>query len=66
MRRVAIVLGCVLLLGSSAESFTVRDMLGRDVALSAPPRRIVSLVPSVTEILYGLGAEELVAGVTTL
>jgi len=34
--------------------------------LSAPPRRIVSLVPSVTEILYGLGAEELVAGVTTL
>jgi len=66
VRHLGISLGCLLLFVGPTQAFTVRDMLGRDVALSAPPRRIVSLVPSVTEILYGLGAEELVAGVTTL
>ena len=52
------------LVASSAAAFTTRDMLGRDVTLGAPPRRIVSLVPSVTEILYALNAEHLLVGVT--
>src|SRR5438128_5879416 len=52
------------LVASSAAAFTTRDMLGRDVSLAAPPRRIVSLVPSVTEILYALNAEHLLVGVT--
>lgn len=65
MSRVGILLGCVLLLGGPAQAFTVRDMLSREVTLSAPPRRIVSLVPSITEILYALGAEDLLVGVTT-
>src|SRR5437660_12438866 len=52
------------LVASSAAAFTTRDMLGRDVSLAAPPRRIVSLVPSVTEILYALNAEPLLVGVT--
>jgi len=47
-----------------AAAYTTRDMLGRDVTLAAPPRRIVSLVPSVTEILYALSAESLLVGVT--
>jgi len=47
-----------------AAAFTTRDMLGRDVTLAAPPKRIVSLVPSVTEILYALSAEPLLVGVT--
>ena len=37
-----------------AAAFTTRDMLGRDITLAAPPTRIVSLVPSVTEIVYAL------------
>src|SRR2546425_4072311 len=45
-------------------AFTTRDMLGRDVTLAAPPARIVSLVPSVTEILYALDAEDVLVGVT--
>jgi iron complex transport system substrate-binding protein len=47
-----------------AEALTVRDMLGRDVTLAGPPRRIVSLVPSVTETIFALGAEARLAGRT--
>jgi iron complex transport system substrate-binding protein len=53
-----------LVASPSAAAFPTRDMLGRDVALAAPPKRIVSLVPSVTEILYALNAESLLVGVT--
>ena len=53
----AIVVASFLAVVPSAAAFTTRDMLGRDVTLAAPPRRIVSLVPSVTEILYALQAE---------
>jgi ABC-type Fe3+-hydroxamate transport system substrate-binding protein len=42
----------------------VRDALGNELLLEAPPRRIVSLVPSQTELLFDLGVGERVAGVT--
>ncbi len=42
----------------------VRDALGREHDFAAPPRRIVSLVPSLTETLFALGAGEALAGVT--
>jgi ABC-type Fe3+-hydroxamate transport system substrate-binding protein len=42
----------------------VKDDLGRDVVLGAPPRRIVSLVPSDTHTLVALGAEARVVGRT--
>lgn len=41
------------------------DASGVPVTLAAPPRRIVSLVPSITEILFVLGAGDAVAGCTT-
>ena len=40
------------------------DQLGRSVALSHIPRRIISLVPSQTELLYSLGLDESVVGIT--
>jgi cobalamin transport system substrate-binding protein len=40
------------------------DALGRQVELPRRPARIVSLAPSVTEVLYLVGAGERVAGVT--
>ena len=43
-------------------SFT--DQLGRTIFLPRIPRRIVSLVPSQTELLYSLGLDESVAGIT--
>ncbi len=43
-------------------SFT--DQTGRTVSLESPPQRIVSLVPSQTELLFDLGLNEQVAGIT--
>lgn len=40
------------------------DQLGRTVHLPGMPSRIVSLVPSLTELLYSLGLEQRVAGIT--
>ncbi|GEO08983.1 ABC transporter substrate-binding protein [Segetibacter aerophilus] len=41
-----------------------RDQLGNTIQLSFPPKRIVSLVPSQTELLFSLGLEEDVVGIT--
>lgn len=43
----------------------VVDALGQGLVLPVPPRRIVSLAPSVTEILYAIGAQALVVGVSS-
>lgn len=40
------------------------DQLGRSVNIPFPPRRIVSLVPSQTELLYDLGLRDEVVGIT--
>ena len=61
---ITVALLIVLAVGMRAESFTTRDMTGRDVTLAASPRRIVSLVPSTTEIVFALGGEGRLAGVT--
>ena len=38
------------------ETKTYTDQMGREVKLTSPPRRIVSLVPSQTEFLFDIGA----------
>lgn len=40
------------------------DALGRSIELIAPPTRIVSLVPSVTETLFALGLDREIVGIT--
>lgn len=59
----ALALAC-LLLPEAASAFTVTDQTGRRVVLPAPPARIVSLVPSVTEIVFTIGTQDRLAGVT--
>jgi ABC-type Fe3+-hydroxamate transport system substrate-binding protein len=44
--------------------YRVTDALGRELSFSAPPRRVVSLVPSETYNVESLGAGELVVGRT--
>jgi ABC-type Fe3+-hydroxamate transport system substrate-binding protein len=46
----------------STRQFT--DQLGRLVSINYPPRRIVSLVPSQTELLFDLGLEPEIVGIT--
>lgn len=43
---------------------TVKDQLGRTIELSDFPQRIVSIVPSQTELLYHLGLNSEVVGIT--
>lgn len=43
---------------------TFTDQTGRAVSLSGVPHRIISTVPSQTELLYDLGLEEEVVGIT--
>ena len=63
--RSCLFLACLALLPLPAgASQTVTDDLGRLVSLPLPPRRIVSLAPSVTEILYAVGAGGRIAGDT--
>lgn len=62
-RLAAFALG-VLLLPHAASALTVTDQTGRSVALPAPPARIVSLVPSVTETVFTIGAQDRLVGVT--
>ena len=40
------------------------DTLGREITVAEPPKRIVSLAPNITEILYALGIGHRVVGVT--
>jgi iron complex transport system substrate-binding protein len=43
---------------------TFVDDLDRKLYLAKPPKRIVSLAPSITEILFGIGLDDEIVGVT--
>jgi iron complex transport system substrate-binding protein len=42
----------------------MKDVRGREVVFASPPRRVISLVPSLTETLFDLGAGDSVIGIT--
>jgi cobalamin transport system substrate-binding protein len=62
-RAVALVLS-VLLLPAAAGAGSLTDPTGRRVMIDAAPHRIISLVPSVTELMFAIGAQDLLVGVT--
>lgn len=50
--------------GGAAEPLVLSDDAGRTVRLAAPAQRVVSLAPSITELLFVLGAGDRVVGRT--
>ncbi len=42
----------------------IKDPLGTNVEITSTPKRIISVVPSLTETLYDLGLEESIVGIT--
>lgn len=54
----------VLVLPDSADSRSVTDLLGRKLEVPQNPQRVVALAPSVTEIVYALGQQQRLKGVT--
>lgn len=65
-----LLLGISLMLGitfsgvAADSGITIRDQAGRQVTLERIPERIVSLSPGNTEILFALGLDEKIVGVT--
>lgn len=43
---------------------TLLDSLGREVTITEEPDKVISLSPAITEILFAIGAEDKIAGVT--
>lgn len=62
--RFALLAACLLLAAPGRASVTVDDDTGRAVTLASPARRIVSLAPHTTELLFAAGAGAYVVGVT--
>lgn len=42
----------------------IKDQLGKNLVFNSPPQRIISVVPSQTELLYDLGLDKEVIGIT--
>ena len=65
-RKLVSLLLCAVLLCAAvpvlADGVTVTDMTGREIALEGPATRIVALTASDVEILYALGAGDLLVG----
>ncbi len=57
-----VVSGCGLVSGQSSNAMSLVDGMGREVALDSDVERIVSIAPSSTEILFAIGAGDLIVG----
>jgi len=51
-------------IGGKAPAATFIDEVGRTLEVNGPPQRIVSVAPNVTEILFALGLEDRLVGVS--
>jgi len=43
---------------------SIKDQIGETIEFNFPPKRIISIVPSQTELLFDLGLENEVIGIT--
>jgi iron complex transport system substrate-binding protein len=54
----------LIMLPASSPARELSDLTGRLVRVPEQPRRVVSLAPSITEIIFALGQEEVLQGTT--
>ncbi|MDD4984768.1 MAG: cobalamin-binding protein [Dehalococcoidales bacterium] len=64
LAQLGLLVACTPTAGEVVSSCGVTDQLGRTVEFDNVPQRIVSLAPSNTEILFALGLDDRVVGVT--
>lgn len=64
IKQILLTLGLVLCLTGPALGLELHDQAGRLVKVPAKVQRIVALAPSITEIIYALGQEKKLVGVT--
>ena len=62
--RVILFLITLMMIPSMSYAFIFTDDIGRNIEISKRPERIISLAPSITEILFYLNLGERVVGVT--
>ena len=58
----ALALACLCIPALGEDGLTVKDMMDREVKLAGPAERIVVMMPSDCEILYAIGAGDLIVG----
>ncbi len=52
--------------GIPGSKYQIKDDIGIKVGFDSVPRKIISLAPNITEALFAIGADSLIAGVTDL
>jgi len=61
---IAFVIHLLLISSIEGKERILTDEIGRKVKIPNAPKRIISLAPSITEVLFALGLQEKIAGVT--
>jgi iron complex transport system substrate-binding protein len=65
LKKIILILAVIPLLAGNVFGADFVDEVGRKISLEEIPRRIVSVAPNVTEILFALGLANRVVGVTS-
>jgi iron complex transport system substrate-binding protein len=65
LKKIILILAVIPLLAGNVFGADFVDEVGRKISLEEKPRRIVSVAPNVTEILFALGLANRVVGVTS-
>lgn len=59
-----LVAACVVLAAAARAGLELEDDVGKRVRLAAPAQRVVSLAPFITELVYAVGAQQALVGVS--